>query len=86
MLTWYHSGFPRVSTSLTRFYYVSNDNTKVDIDILKPDTGKMHIERPSHSQTASAVETPEVFTPDYEARPYNEPVSEGEDDEYENKD
>ncbi|KAL5504153.1 VTC4 [Sanghuangporus vaninii] len=56
---------------------------QMDIDILKPDTGKMHIERPSHSATASVAETPGVATPDYEApRPYTEPVSEGEDDEY----
>ncbi|KAL5486050.1 VTC4 [Sanghuangporus weigelae] len=56
---------------------------QMDIDILKPDTGKMHIERPSHSATASVAETPGAATPDYEApRPYTEPVSEGEDDEY----
>ena len=55
----------------------------MDIDILKPDTGKMHIERPSHSASASAVESPEVATPEPERRPYTEPVSEGEeDDEY----
>ncbi|EJD06520.1 SPX-domain-containing protein [Fomitiporia mediterranea MF3/22] len=57
---------------------------QMDIDILKPDTGRMHIERPTHSATPSTVETPDVATPDYERqRPYTEPVSEGEeDDEY----
>lgn len=53
----------------------------VDIDILKPDTGKMHIERPTHSATPSAVESPEITTPEPERRHYTEPISEGEDDD-----
>lgn len=58
----------------------------VDIDILKPDTGIMTIERPSHSN--SATESPEMHTPDPEhdhgsirREVYAEPVSEGEDDD-----
>ena len=57
----------------------------VETDILKPDTGSLSIERPSHitsskgssdRQESSGLDTPE------HARPtYIEPVSEGEEDE-----
>ena len=53
----------------------------VDIDILKPDTGSMHIERPTHSASASALNSPEPLTPEPERRPYTEPLSEGEEDD-----
>ena len=62
----------------------------VDIDILKPDTGIMPIERPS-STSNSTNESPIMRTPDPEHDhgsvrhlQYTEPVSEGEDDEEEN--
>jgi hypothetical protein len=58
----------------------------VDIDILKPDTGIMSIERPSN--VTSATESPMMRTPDPEHdhggmrhQAYTEPVSEGEDDD-----
>ncbi|THH08590.1 hypothetical protein EW145_g2600 [Phellinidium pouzarii] len=54
---------------------------QMDIDILKPDTGMMHIERPSHSASASIAESP-TSTPDLQQRPYTEPISEGEDEEF----
>lgn len=55
----------------------------VDIDILKPDSGKMHIERPSHSNSASTSGgvSPIASTPDLQQRRYTEPVSEGEEDD-----
>ncbi|KAI5119433.1 hypothetical protein M0805_009884 [Coniferiporia weirii] len=52
---------------------------QMDIDILKPDTGMMHIERPSHSASASGSP---VIAPDSQQRPYTEPVSEGEEDDF----
>ena len=55
----------------------------MDIDILNPDSVKMQIERPTHSASPSATETPEITTPEPEQRPYTEPLSEGEDDEEE---
>ncbi|TDL19918.1 SPX-domain-containing protein [Rickenella mellea] len=65
---------------------------QMDIDILKPDTGHMHIERPSHSGSGSITETntntgtPDLMSPSPEserARPYTEPISEGEDEDEE---
>ena len=53
----------------------------VDIDILKPDTGAVHITRPSHSASPSVVDSPELPSPEPERRPYTEPISEGEDDD-----
>lgn len=54
----------------------------MDIDILKPDTGKMHIERPTHVGSGSTSAWPSgAATPEPESRPYAEPVSEGEEDE-----
>jgi len=54
---------------------------QMDIDILKPDTGTVQIERPTHSATPSASESPEAHTPEPERRPYTEPLSEGEEDD-----
>jgi hypothetical protein len=56
----------------------------VDVDIHKPDTGAMHINRPSHQgssrdspEDASAVDSPKRHT----MLDYTEPLSEGEEDE-----
>ena len=61
----------------------------MDVDILKPDTGALQIERPLHASSkgtsasgrqgssSSGLETPELGT----RMPYAEPVSEGEEDE-----
>ena len=60
----------------------------MDVDILKPDTGAVQIERPVHSSRgtssserhgsgSSGIATPELGT----RNPYAEPVSEGEEDE-----
>jgi vacuolar transporter chaperone complex subunit 4 len=46
----------------------------VDTDILKPDTGAAHFERPSSTVTSNS---PHARTP----QPYTEPLSEGEEDE-----
>lgn len=56
----------------------------MDIDILKPDTGKMHIERPSHQGSASTSSggSPIISTPDIHHAGYTEPISEGEEDDY----
>ena len=71
-----------VSSYLISKQFIDVASLLVDIDILKPDTGKVHIERPSHSASASVNETPETTTPDLEPiRPYAEPNSEGEEDE-----
>ncbi|PSR83226.1 hypothetical protein PHLCEN_2v5788 [Hermanssonia centrifuga] len=61
---------------------------QMDVDILKPDTGALQIERPlqsssrgtssSERQESSGVVTPEMGI---ESRHYTEPVSEGEEDE-----
>jgi hypothetical protein len=61
----------------------------VDVDILKPDTGALQIERPTHSHTpTSRGSTSErhssssgALTPEESRHPYAEPVSEGEEDE-----
>ncbi|KAF8519535.1 SPX-domain-containing protein [Gautieria morchelliformis] len=50
---------------------------QMDIDILKPDTGAAHFERPSHTSSASTSSSPHAQTP----QPYAEPLSEGEEDE-----
>lgn len=42
----------------------------------------MPLERPTHSATPSTADTPELATPEPEGRPYTEPLSEGEDDEF----
>ncbi|KAI0749737.1 SPX-domain-containing protein [Daedaleopsis nitida] len=55
---------------------------QMEVDILKPDTGVVAIERPLHSSskgTSSRTETSGQTTP--ERQHYTEPVSEGEDDE-----
>jgi vacuolar transporter chaperone complex subunit 4 len=49
----------------------------VDIDILKPDTGAPHFERPSHTSSPSTSNSPHTQTPQH----YTEPLSEGEEDE-----
>lgn len=56
----------------------------MDIDILKPDTGTMHIERPSHQGSASASSggSPVISAPDIHHQAYTEPISEGEEDDY----
>ncbi|KAI0072756.1 SPX-domain-containing protein [Panus rudis PR-1116 ss-1] len=59
---------------------------QMDVDILKPDTGVLSIERPLHtpSKGSSTSERPGssgLATPDFAREPYAEPVSEGEDDE-----
>lgn len=56
----------------------------MDIDILKPDTGKMHIERPSHQGSASTSTggSPMMSNPDLNHPGYTEPISEGEEDDY----
>ena len=52
----------------------------VDIDILKPDTGAVVLDRP-HSHPPSAVESPESATPEGVLSPRGEPVSEGEEED-----
>jgi hypothetical protein len=59
----------------------------VDTDIRKPDTGALHISRPSGSHAATSNATtatnssPDILTPDGQYSPYIEPVSEGEDED-----
>ena len=61
----------------------------VDVDILKPDTGALQIERPIHGSSSRGSASDRhgsgssgIATPDLGARnPYAEPVSEGEEDE-----
>lgn len=61
---------------------------QMDVDIRKPDTGALHIARPSGSRGSGALSqppsgtssSPELLTPDGEY-PYAEPQSEGEDDD-----
>lgn len=58
----------------------------MDVDILKPDTGALQIERPLHSTSrgTSASErqgSSGVLTPEHPPQGYTEPVSEGEEDE-----
>ncbi|KAI0701211.1 SPX-domain-containing protein [Cytidiella melzeri] len=65
---------------------------QMDVDILKPDTGALQIERPTHSHTPSTA-TPSrgstsdrrgssgILTPEESRHTYAEPVSEGEEDE-----
>jgi hypothetical protein len=59
----------------------------VDVDILKPDTGALQIERPLHSSSRGTSGSERqgsssgVLTPDSSGRGYAEPVSEGEEDE-----
>ncbi|KZV90563.1 SPX-domain-containing protein [Exidia glandulosa HHB12029] len=67
---------------------------QMDVDIRKPDTGALHISRPSGSRgsgsasgsaaisqpASGASSSPELLTPDGEY-PYAEPQSEGEDDD-----
>jgi hypothetical protein len=66
--------------------YVSRTNlVSVDIDIRKPDTGNVTIDRPTPA--ASHQNTDSTTTPDHMSSPsqfraiYTEPVSEGEEDE-----
>ncbi|KAI0346258.1 SPX-domain-containing protein [Trametopsis cervina] len=62
---------------------------QMDVDILKPDTGALQIERPSHSHTPSMSRgsnserhsSSGAVTPEESRQPYAEPVSEGEEDE-----
>jgi hypothetical protein len=56
---------------------------QMDSNILKPDTGSVPFERPSHvsSKQTSAEGSSGVLTPDGEHAGYTEPVSEGEEDE-----
>jgi hypothetical protein len=59
----------------------------VDIDIRKPDTGAVHIDRPSaqgwHTATHSRQTSQSVSPIEVEQPPYTEPLSEGEEDEEE---
>ncbi|KAI0806025.1 SPX-domain-containing protein [Irpex lacteus] len=61
---------------------------QMDVDILKPDTGALQIERPTHSHTPTSrgsnsdrQESSGILTPEDSRQPYAEPVSEGEEDE-----
>ena len=55
----------------------------MDIDILKPDTGYLSIERPSTIGSSSDRQSSGLGTPDPDINPnaYTEPVSDGEEDE-----
>lgn len=60
----------------------------MDVDILKPDTGALQIERPTHSHTPTSRGSNSdrqgssgALTPEEARHPYAEPVSEGEEDE-----
>ena len=58
----------------------------VDVDILKPDTGALQIERPLHTSSRGTSSSERQgssgdLTPDPSGRAYAEPVSEGEEDE-----
>ena len=59
--------------------------TIVDVDILKPDTGALQIERPLHSSRGTSASERQsssgILTPDDPRQVYAEPVSEGEEDE-----
>lgn len=88
------SGFHKVSTSTCypSLILTLPCVTTVDVDILKPDTGALQIERPLHTSSkgtsaserqgssSSGIATPDI---DHEVgrNPYAEPVSEGEEDE-----
>ncbi|EKM58443.1 uncharacterized protein PHACADRAFT_252767 [Phanerochaete carnosa HHB-10118-sp] len=61
---------------------------QMDVDILKPDTGALQIERPLHSSSRGtsgserqASGSSGVLTPEHPPQTYAEPVSEGEEDE-----
>ena len=59
----------------------------MDVDILKPDTGALQIERPLHSASRTSGSDRQgssssgVLTPERSSQAYAEPVSEGEEDE-----
>lgn len=88
---WFPSGCHRVSVG----WHHRVDNValtlplnSVDVDILKPDTGALQIERPlqtsSRGTSSSERQTSGssgALTPEHPAHTYTEPVSEGEEDE-----
>lgn len=81
----YRFGFPKVSAIL-RMLDVINNTLSVDVDILKPDTGALQIERPPHSSSRGTSSSEPhgssgALTPDQTGGQYAEPVSEGEEDE-----
>lgn len=88
-LTSCHSGSHRVRDILFVSHHAANQVcNKVDVDILKPDTGALQIERPTHSHTPTSrgsnsdrQESSGILTPEDSRQPYAEPVSEGEEDE-----
>lgn len=57
----------------------------MDVDILKPDTGALQIERPLHSSRGTSASERQsssgILTPEDPRHVYAEPVSEGEEDE-----
>ncbi|KIP04473.1 hypothetical protein PHLGIDRAFT_31341 [Phlebiopsis gigantea 11061_1 CR5-6] len=60
---------------------------QMDVDILKPDTGALQIERPLHSTSRTSGSERQgsgssgILTPEHPSQAYVEPMSEGEEDE-----
>lgn len=83
--TLYRSGFLRVSRVWNNFVIILIAHS-VDTDILKPNTGYVSIERPSHTNSSKGTsdrQSSGVLTPnaDHDINRYAEPVSDGEEDE-----
>ena len=84
---WCRSGYPKVSASptISRCIGISYGRA-VDVDILKPNSGFLTVERPQHTLSRSASErlgtgSSGLTTPDTDKAAYVEPESEGEEDE-----